>query len=125
MTNFQLLALAATMVWLAAVASRYRRSTPVLLSGLLGIGWRALGALMTGGTTARELGLALPASWLVTFVWAAGWTALMLAYSPVADRIARQIFAAPPTLTAFRASQQSTAKLASGIAIASLLGGFL
>lgn len=124
MSGFQIAALAVTAVWLAAVAIRFRRSTPVLLGGLIGIGLLALTALAAGRAAAAELGLALPPSWLVTLGWAAGWTALMLAYSPVADWLARQIFAAPPTLKAFRAIRQSTAKLVGGIAVAWLLGGF-
>ncbi|MCC6918255.1 MAG: CPBP family intramembrane metalloprotease [Alphaproteobacteria bacterium] len=124
MSAFQQIALGLTLLWLAAVALRFRRSTPVLLGGLVGIGTAALLALAFGKAAATELGLALPASWLATLAWAAGWTALMFAYSPVADRLARQVFAAPPTLKAFRAIQHSAAKLIAGIAIAWLLGGF-
>ncbi|MBO0763757.1 MAG: CPBP family intramembrane metalloprotease [Hyphomicrobiaceae bacterium] len=49
----------------------------------------------------------------------------MLAYSPVADWIAGRLVDAPPRLRTFRALQQSRLKLAIGIAVAWLLGGFL
>lgn len=49
----------------------------------------------------------------------------MLAYSPLADRIATRLVARSPSLGAFRALQQSTAKLLLGIVIAWILGGFL
>ncbi len=124
MTAFQQIALGLTLLWLALVALRFRRSAPVVLGGLVGIGAAALLALALGKAAATELGLALPASWLSTLAWAAGWTALMVAYSPAADWLARQVFAAPPTLKAFRAIQHSAAKLIAGIAIAWLLGGF-
>jgi len=64
-------------------------------------------------------------SWLVTLAWAAGWLALMVAYSPVADAVASRYFAKPPTLGAFRPLQQSLTKLLLGIVIAWLLGAFL
>jgi len=72
-----------------------------------------------------EVGLTLPSSWFVTIAWAAAWTALMVAYSPFADWMATKFFVAPPTLGAFRAIQESRAKLLAGIAAAWLLGGFL
>jgi membrane protease YdiL (CAAX protease family) len=53
------------------------------------------------------------------------WLPLMLAYSPVADRIASRWFATPPTLGTFRALQQSRVKLVLGIVVAWVLGGFL
>src|SRR5262245_65077009 len=49
----------------------------------------------------------------------------MLAYSPVADRVARRIFADRPNLKAFAAIRESWTKLVAGIAVAWLLGGFL
>jgi membrane protease YdiL (CAAX protease family) len=64
-------------------------------------------------------------SWPWTFTYAVVWVALMLAYSPLADRIATRIVATPPTLGAFRAIQESRAKLIAGIAAAWILGGFL
>jgi membrane protease YdiL (CAAX protease family) len=63
--------------------------------------------------------------WLWTFAYALVWLALMLAYGPLADRIATRIAATPPTLRAFRAIQQSRAKLIAGIVVAWILGGFL
>jgi len=74
--------------------------------------------------TAR-LGLGVPGSWVVTVAVAAAWTVLMLAYSPLADRFARRWFPDPPNLAASRPVQQSWVKLAAGIVVAWLLGGFL
>jgi membrane protease YdiL (CAAX protease family) len=49
----------------------------------------------------------------------------MFAYSPLLDRLASRVFAAPPTLGAFRSIQKSLWALLGGIAVAWLLGGFL
>ncbi len=49
----------------------------------------------------------------------------MLAYSPLADKLATCLVQKPPTLDAFRALQQSRAKLVAGIVLAWVLGGFL
>jgi len=62
---------------------------------------------------------------LVTVGLAVGWLALMLAYSPVADALARRIFAARPNLSAFRSLKQSRLRLVAGIVLAWVLGGFL
>jgi uncharacterized protein len=70
-------------------------------------------------------GLKNPASWLSTFGFAVAWLVLMLAYSPLADRIATRWVAKPPTLGAFRMLQQSRSKLILGIVTAWILGGFL
>jgi len=56
---------------------------------------------------------------------AVAWLALMLAYSPLADWVATRWVDQPPTLGAFRMLQQSRAKLAAGIVVAWVLGGFL
>jgi membrane protease YdiL (CAAX protease family) len=125
MTGFQSLALTVTWVWLLAVAVRFRRSMSLLLAGLVGIGLLALAAVMTGRAAAHELGIIWPESWLATLGWAAPWTMLMLAYSPAADWLATRVFAAPPTLNAFRIIQKSLGALLGGIAIAWFLGGFL
>lgn len=53
-----------------------------------------------------------------------GWLCLMLAASPVADRLATSLVARPPTLKAFRLIRQSTGKLVAGIVVAWVLGGF-
>jgi uncharacterized protein len=73
----------------------------------------------------HSVGLARPSSWLSTITLAIAWLLLMLAYSPLADKIATRLVAAPPTLNAFRALQQSKAKLVLGIIVAWILGGFL
>jgi len=72
-----------------------------------------------------DLGLAPPNSWLTASALALAWLAVMWAYSPVADRLATRWFAKPPELSAFRALQQSKAKLVAGIILAWVLGGFL
>jgi CAAX protease family protein len=66
-----------------------------------------------------------PTSWPSTLGLAVGWLALMLAYSPLADRIATRFVATPPALGAFRMLQQSRSRLFLGIVMAWLLGGFL
>jgi uncharacterized protein len=71
------------------------------------------------------LGLTAHRSWFSTIAFAVAWLALMLACSPLADRLATRCVARPPTLSAFRALQQSTSKLIVGIVMAWLLGGFL
>jgi uncharacterized protein len=73
----------------------------------------------------RALGLNPPASWLSTVAFALAGLALMLAYSPLADKLATRLVQKPPTLGAFRALQQSRAKLIAGIVLAWILGGFL
>ncbi len=73
----------------------------------------------------QELGLGLPASWLSTVGLAVVWLGLMLALSPMADRIATRLVARPPTLGAFRVLQQSRSRLVLGIVVAWVLGGFL
>jgi membrane protease YdiL (CAAX protease family) len=82
-------------------------------------------AFASGGVTLRDLGLGIPNSWLPTFGFALSWLALMLAYSPVADSLASRWIDKAPNLNAFRAIQQSKAKLIAGIVVAWLLGGFL
>jgi membrane protease YdiL (CAAX protease family) len=70
-------------------------------------------------------GLILPIPWAAT----AGFTTVgllaALFWSPVADSIASGLVAAPPKLEAFRGLQQSRLKLALGLVIAWVLGGFL
>jgi CAAX protease family protein len=66
-----------------------------------------------------------PVSPLTTIGFAIAWLALMLAYSPFADRVATRLVAKPPTLDAFRGLQESRTKLLLGIVVAWILGGFL
>jgi len=75
--------------------------------------------------SAHSLGLSHPSSWLWSITLAIAWLLLMLAYSPLADKVATQLVAAPPTLNAFRPLQQSKAKLVLGIIVAWILGGFI
>jgi membrane protease YdiL (CAAX protease family) len=125
MTLFQQAFLGLALAWLAAVAVRFRRSTPVLLGGLIGLGVLAAAGLATGQTSLRALGLGTPASLLQTGAFALGGLAVLLAASPVADRIASTFLKAPPNLRAFRAIQASPGRLVLGIAVAWALGGFL
>lgn len=125
MTRFQLNADIFAALWLAAVSLRFRRSRLVLTGGLCALGGYALFALATGQISAASLGLSSDVSWLRTGALAVLWLALMLAFSPLADRIASHWIKAPPTLGAFRALQQSRARLLIGIVIAWALGGVL
>jgi len=67
----------------------------------------------------------MPTSWLATIGFAVAWLALMLAYSPLADRLATRLIQRPPSLGAFHVLQQSRIKLLLGIVVAWVLGGFL
>ncbi|HWA61163.1 MAG TPA: CPBP family intramembrane glutamic endopeptidase [Caulobacteraceae bacterium] len=125
MTLFQSTALLVVLVWLAAVAWRYRRSTPVLVGGLVVVGAYAAAAVATGRASLADLGLGLGRSPAWTMGWALGGLAVLLAWSPVADRIATRLVAAPPTLGTFAALKQSAAKLVAGIVVAWSLGGVL
>jgi membrane protease YdiL (CAAX protease family) len=125
MTSFQKYALCLVAIWIRVVVVRFRRSTPVLIGGLLAVALYATIEVARGSVSIGDLGLMGEMSWPWTFAYALVWLALMLAYSPLADRIATQIAATPPTLGAFRAIQQSRAKLIAGIVIAWILGGFL
>ena len=124
MTTFQETALLLAAAWLLIVAIRFRTSTVVLIGGLVAIAVYIAAAVAYGAVTVGELGF-VSTSWVKTIGYAVVWTGVMLAYSPVADWLATQIFAKPPTLDAFRAIQESTLKLVAGIAVAWVLGGFL
>jgi hypothetical protein len=124
-TAFQLVALILTAIWLVMVAVRFRRSNVVLIGGLFVIGLFTLTALILGKVTPAELGLGLPTSWLTTILIALAGLAVILAYSPIADRLASRWFKKAPTLQAFGVIQQSLPKLIIGILVAWVLGGFL
>ncbi len=66
-----------------------------------------------------QLGLTIPSVLTIGIVLV--WLALMLAYSPLADRIASRLVGKPPTLDVFRVLQQSRGKLVAGIAVAWIL----
>ena len=125
MTTFQRTALLLIVIWLSIVGIRFRRSTTVLIGGLFAIGVYTAVALARGTVSADELGLGIPGRPLVTIGLVLVWWGVMLAYSPVADRLATRWFAKPPTLQSFRAIQQSTMKLVAGILVAWVLGGIL
>jgi membrane protease YdiL (CAAX protease family) len=125
MTTFQQIALLLIVVWLLLVVVLFRRSTGVLVAGLVAIGVYTLAAFARGDVTLKQLGLGIPRSWIPTVGFALAWLVLMLAFSPVADWLASRLVARPPTLEAFRALQQSRLKLIAGIVVAVLLGGVL
>jgi uncharacterized protein len=125
MTAFQQYALLLIAIWIVIVVVRFRRSTIVLTGGLLAISLFTLFAFLCHDVSIQQLGLGLPESWLATIGFAVAWLALMLAHSPLADRLATRWFAKPPNLKAFRALQQSRIKLLIGIVVAWILGGFL
>jgi len=124
MTQFHLIALTLVAVWLLLVAARFRKSRVVLIGGLAAVALFALLEGLGGAISAAELGFLRPAwPWFAGLV--IGWLALMLAFTPLADKIATHWFEKPPTLRAFRALQESRLKLLVGIVIAWILGGFL
>jgi membrane protease YdiL (CAAX protease family) len=125
MTTFQQTALILTVIWLVLVVVRFRRSIIVLITGLFVIGLYTLGAFAFGKVTLDALGLGFAHSWLSTIGFALGGLAVLLACSPLADRLASRWFAKPPTLGTFRGIQQSKARLIAGIVSAWVLGGIL
>ncbi len=125
MIAFQQIVLILVLVWLVLVVAFFRRSSLVLLGGLIGIGLFTLGGLIIGVVTPEQIGLGIPNSWLLTAGLGIFWLGLMIVYTPVADKLASRWFTQPPTLDAFGALQQSRGKLFAGIAAAWLLGGVL
>jgi membrane protease YdiL (CAAX protease family) len=123
-TTFQLIALLLTATWLCLVVIRFRRSTVVLIVGLFILGMYTLTALILGWVTPGQLGLGRP-PWLPTLGFALAGLAVMLAWSPLADRLAARWFPKPPTLDAFAPIRQSRRKLVAGILAAWVLGGIL
>lgn len=125
MTHFQQSALILVVIWLVLVVVRFRRSMIVLIGGLFAIGLVTLVGFASGKVTLDELGLGNAISWLPTIGFALAWLVLMVAYSPLADRLATRWFDKPPTLESFGVIQQSRAKLIVGIVVAWVLGGIL
>lgn len=125
MTSFQQTALLLTLIWFVVVILWFQRSSLVLIGGLLGIGLYTAAALMYHLVALEELGLRAPISWLFMLELVLVWLVLMLAYSPLADRLASRVFEKPPTLEAFGAIQESTIKFMVGILTAWALGGIL
>jgi membrane protease YdiL (CAAX protease family) len=124
-TPFQQYAVLLIAIWLLTVVVRFRRSRVVLTGGLFAVGLYTLVAFVRDDVSMQVLGLSISTSWLSTIGFAVAWLALMLAYSPLADRVATRWADKPPTLGAFRTLQQSRSKLFAGIAVAWVLGGFL
>lgn len=125
MTSFTAGALAIAAVWLGLVFWRFRRSMPVLVGGMLVITAYGLGGIALGQATLGDFGLTWRAPWWATIAWAAGWTALMFAWSPIADKIAERFYPKPPTLDAFKVIQQGLPQLIGGIVLAWIMGGFI
>ena len=125
MTAFQLCASLAIVCWLALVAVRFRKSRPVLLGGLFAVSLLAGVAVMRGDITVKSLGLDLDRDGPMLTGLTLLWLGLMLAWSPVADRIATRWIATPPSLGAFKPLQQSRLMLVLGIVAAWILGGFV
>jgi membrane protease YdiL (CAAX protease family) len=125
MTRFQQTAMLLTAIWLVLVAVRFYRSIPVLLGGLVVVGLYTLAALTWGDVVPEDVGFGIRNSWPLTIGVTVVWTGFMLAYSPVADWLATRWIARPPNLDAFRAIQESKAKLVAGIVVAWVLGGIL
>jgi len=124
-TTFQQTALLLTVIWLGMVVVRFRRSSSVLIGGLFAIGLYTLVAFAYGKVTLDELGLGIPILWLPTTGFALACLGVMVAYSPLADRLATRWFDKPPTLESFGVIQQSKGKLIAGIVVAWVLGGIL
>jgi hypothetical protein len=88
MSSFQQHALLLVAVWLLLVVTRPGSSAVVKSGGLWTVALYALTALIRGEVSLAGLGLAGGRPWATTVVIALAWLALMLAYSPVADRLA-------------------------------------
>jgi membrane protease YdiL (CAAX protease family) len=73
----------------------------------------------------QALGLSFLRSWLSTIGFAIAGLAVVLACSPLADRVAARLVHKPPSLAAFRMLQESRSKLFVGIVLAWVFGGFL
>jgi len=112
-------------VWLATVFLWFRRSNVVLISGLAAIGVCTLIAVATHKVAPAELGLALRWPWLPTLGLTLAWLGLMVAWSPVADRLATRWFRDQPNLRSFRVIRESRLKLVAGIVVAWILGAVL
>lgn len=125
MSSFQQTALIITAIWFILVIVCFRRSSIVLIGGLFVIGLYTLISYFYGKVIPDELGLGTPVSWLFTFGFALLGLAVLLAYSPIADKLASRFFEKPPTLDAFGTIQESIGKLIVGILTAWLLGGIL
>ena len=125
MRTIQQCAMLLVAVLLLLIVLRFRRLKVVLIGGLVAAGLYVVVALGATRASLLELGLSVSRPWLVTIGFAVAWLALMLVYSPLADRIATRYVEQPPTLGAFRMLQQSRIKLAGGIVLAWALGGFL
>ncbi len=124
MTTFQLIVLILIIIWLGLVVV-YRRSRLVLLGGLVIIGVITLVGVDLGAVTWAQLGLGKPSSWPLAIILSLAWLLILLAYSPIADRIASRWFPEPPQLQDFAAIQRSKANLIIGVLVAWVLGGFL
>lgn len=116
MTTFDQLALLLIVLWLALIFARYRRSIIAVIIGLPVVAIFTAFGLASGEVTFAELGVVTPIPMALTVGYSLVALAFMLAYSPVADRLATRFFKEPPDLSAFKRIQQSEANLPGGIA---------
>jgi membrane protease YdiL (CAAX protease family) len=125
MSAVHAVACVAVLGWVGLVGLWLRRSPAVLVGGLVAGGVATLAGLATGVVRPAELGLGAPRSWPATLAAGAVGAAVLIAYSPVADAVARRWFPQRPDLSAFAAVRRSPLHLAAGIVVAWVLGGFL
>lgn len=122
---FDLVALTLVAAWLLAVAIWFRRSTAVLIGGLLLVGASVFAAVLTGQTSLASLGLGLDGLRAWKLGLAVVWVGVMYAYSPVADLVASRLVRRPPTLDAFKRLQRSHLQLLLGVLFAWVAGAGL
>lgn len=125
MTGFRITAMVFMLGWLVAVGVRFRHSKPILIGGLVIVGTAAIAAMLVDAVEPDTFGLNRPRSWPFTVAGAVVWALVMLAYSPLADTLARKRFPEQPDLTAYDGLRRSRTMLLAGIAVGWLLGGFL
>lgn len=122
---FDLVALTLVAAWLLAVAIWFRRSTAVLIGGLLLVGASVFAAVLTGQTSLASLGLGLDGLRAWKLGLAVVWVGVMYAYSPVADLVASRLVRRPPTPDAFKRLQRSHLQLLLGVLFAWVAGAGL
>jgi membrane protease YdiL (CAAX protease family) len=123
MSAFERTTLAGIALWLVLVLWR-PRSVALVVGGLLSFGVLSAIALR-GATSAAELGLRGVHAWPLTIAVGACWLPVMIAASPLADRVASALVSEPPRLQAFERLQRSPLQLLLGLIAACVLGGVL
>jgi hypothetical protein len=97
MSVFQFWGLMGAVIWLAVTGLWFRRSTLMLVGGLVIIALYAAASVALDQASLAELGLG-PAPVRGTIAAAVLWLLVMLGASPIADRFASAVFKKPPTL---------------------------